>query len=481
MRVYSSVLLLFFAFLTLLGSSCKKEQMLSSGGKLEFSTDTLTFDTVFTALGSFTLGIKIYNPQNQKVNISSVRLEKGSSSFFNLNVNGVAGNSASNIELAANDSIYVFATVNIDPTNENNPFIVEDKLVATLNGNEYTIPFFAYGQNAHYLFDSVITQNATWLTDKPYVILHSALVAPGYTLNIPAGCRVYMHADSRLYVQGKLMINGTKEDSVIFQGDRLDRGYFGDEGYPGEWGGIYFDSTSTGNKIEWTVLKNCGNNSGGGFPFAIEVFGRPGIANQLEINNTIIENSFGFGLLGFQANIIGRNNLFHDCGAQALAILRGGTYIFENCDFINYFPSKVAHTDNPTVAVLNYYDISNTEYIEGDLTAAFTNCLIYGSLDNELFCFKRGNTAYKVTMDNCLIKSEDPLTPFTAPDYLTVSNTIFNKDPIFVDYTKWNFRPKPESPLRDNGKTLSIPGVDLDGVTYGQDGATDIGCYEFKP
>ena len=49
-----------------------------------------------------------------------------------------------------------------------------------------------------------------------------------------------MHANSNLYVLGTLKINGTKTDSVIFQGDRFDRAYFGYEGYPGEWGGIFF-------------------------------------------------------------------------------------------------------------------------------------------------------------------------------------------------------------------------------------------------
>src|SRR5690606_1127538 len=137
----------------------------------------------------------------------------------------------------------------------------------------------------------LITQDAIWGADKPYVILHSALIDAGKTLTIEPGCKIYMHADSRLYVLGRLLANGTKEDSIIFQGNRLDRDYFGNVGYPGEWGGIYFDSSSYGNEMRWVVLKNCGNNAGGGLPFAIEVYGRPGIPLQLTMQNTIIENS----------------------------------------------------------------------------------------------------------------------------------------------------------------------------------------------
>src|SRR5690606_9424329 len=124
-KFYTVSLLAFISFLAM--TSCKKEQYLHSGGMLKFSTDTLNFDTVFTSLGSFTLGLKIFNPESQKIKISSVRLEQGASSFFRLNVNGIPGNEVSDLELAANDSLYVFATVKIDPTDEDAPFVVQDR------------------------------------------------------------------------------------------------------------------------------------------------------------------------------------------------------------------------------------------------------------------------------------------------------------------------------------------------------------------
>jgi hypothetical protein len=475
MRFYTYIAVSLFGFLLIL-SSCKKEQLLSSGGELRYSTDTLTFDTVFTELGSFTMGLKIFNPQNQKVNISSVRLEKGNSSFFHLNVNGFTGNNISNIEVAANDSIYVFATVRINPDTQNLPFIVEDKLIATLNGEEYSIPVFAYGQNAHFIRDSVITKTDTWLTDKPYVILHSALVEKGTTLTIPPGCRVYMHADSRLYVRGTLRcgVGGTEKDTVIFQGNRLDRDYFGNEGYPGEWGGIYFDSSSSNNIIEWTTLKNCGNNSGGGLPFAIEVFN-----TDLTMNNCVIQNAIGYGILSFHGNIAATNCLVNDCGAQALAIFEGGTYSFTNCDFLNYFPKKVAHSDNPTVAVLNYLDLGGNQFRAGGLEARFRYCLIYGSLDDELVCDSidvKGAVPYSLSFDTCLIKSKEGIADFQV----NTPGSIFNEDPKFVDYAKWNFRLKEGSPAINKGLAASgLTLFDLDRKP--RDQSVDIGCYEYKP
>jgi hypothetical protein len=284
-------------------------------------------------------------------------------------------------------------------------------------------------------------------------------------------------------VEGTLKVNGTKEDSVIFQGDRLDRAYFGYEGYPGEWGGLYFTSNSSGNEIHWAVLKNCGNSTrignGVALPAAIQVNSDSsnGTIPQLAMTNTIIQNSIGYGLLSFGASVKAQNCLIHDCGAQALAILQGGSYQFDNCDFINQFPRKLSHIDNPTVAVLNYFDVTNTEFWEGDLNATFTNCIIYGSIDNELYCRKKGAAAYKATFDHCLIKADSlPTGSFAAPDFLQVQNCLLNEDPQFEDYEKWNFRPKATSPLIDKG--IPVPGVthDLDGRP--RSGVPDIGCYE---
>ncbi len=482
MRLFPAVLLLFFLSFSFLVESCKKESLLNSDGILRFSTDTLNFDTVFTEMGSFTKRLKIFNPQDQPIQISSIRLQSGDTSFFKLNVNGVAGNSISDVEIGAKDSIYVFATVKINPRNQSNPFIVEDRLVATLNGNNFSIPFFAYGQDAYYITDSVLAQTDVWKNDKPYVIMHSALIDKGKSLTIPAGCRIYMHADSRLYVRGSLFINGTKTDSVIFQGNRLDRAYFGYQGYPGEWGGIYFDSTSTGSIFKWAVLRNCGNSISGGLPFAIEVFGKSGISSQLKMYNTIIENSLGYGLICFQGNVSAENSMINATGSQALALVQGGKYQFTNCNFINYFPPKLSHYDEPTVAVLNYYQINNTDYWQGDLDAQFINCILYGSMDNEVFCNKKGTASYKLSFQHCFIKSLDNLSSdLIASSELELVNCLLNQDPKFVDYKKFNFRPTSNSPFVHKGETATISSNDLDDVPWNAADTFDIGAYKFKP
>jgi hypothetical protein len=472
---FSYIILLLCGLVLLSETSCRKERILNSGGQLEYSTDTLTFDTVFTAQGSFTNQFKIYNPQSQRVKISSIRLQGGDNSYFSLNVDGTKGKSVQDIEIAPHDSIFVFATVNIDPTNDNIPFVVEDKVIATMNGTNYELPLVAYGQNAYYIYDSVLSTQ-TWLTDKPYIIINNAAVDLGQTLTIPAGARIYMHANSNLYVLGTLKINGTKTDSVIFQGDRLDRAYFGYEGYPGEWGGLLFFGSSHGNVLDYAILKNCGNGSGGTSAAIYAQTDDSGTADVV-LKHIIVENSFGYALLGNTGIVSAENCLFHSTGSSAVAIIRGGQYNFTNCTFANFGVGNVSHTDNATVVVLNYVKVGDNQFEVGPLQQTFfTNCVIWGSLDNELVVDKLDNAAYELTFDHCLIKkntTEDPI-----PDYVTQVDNLINQDPNFVDYSKFDYHLQGGSPAIDKGKDIQGGfSPDLDNKTWTQ--PFDIGCFQY--
>ncbi len=481
MNVKSTIYIVLCAILlSFAGTSCKKSNdvILTGDNAIGFSADTVTFDTVFTSLGSFTTWIKVYNHQNSAVTLNSVRLEKGANSYFHLNVDGREGNEVKSVEIAAHDSIYVFATVNIDPRDELTPFIVEDRLIATLNGREYAVPFVAYGQDANYVVDSVL-QTQTWSDKKPYVIIHDALVENGHTLTIAPGTRVYVHADSRLYVQGTLKAIGTKTDSIIFQGDRLDRKYFGNVGYPGEWGGLYFFGTSSNNELRHVILRNCGNTSRrfGGQPAAIQVdydtAAKPGYT--LSMYNSRIENSIGYGILSFTGKVYAENCLIHTTGAQAVGVFQGGAYDFVNCTFANYGSKAVSHINNPTVGILNYLEISENNYVVGPLICNMTNCVAYGSLETEFVIDTVYTTAqYECNLTNCLVRAKDGLPAHVKANACIVNPTNTN---VFANYGDFDFSPAAGSPLIDKGLANGIV-TDIDNNP--RTGIPDIGCYEYK-
>jgi len=81
--------------------SCSKDDFNTSPDvRIEFSSDTLKFDTVFVSAGSVTKTLKIINPNDEKISISSIELSGGLQSAFKLNVDGSSGPSASNKEIA---------------------------------------------------------------------------------------------------------------------------------------------------------------------------------------------------------------------------------------------------------------------------------------------------------------------------------------------------------------------------------------------
>ncbi len=461
-----------------LSSSCRKEKFLTSGGEIAFSLDTLTFDTVFTQQGSATRSIRIFNKQKDKILLSSIRLGKGEKSPYRLNVNGQPGKEIKDVEIAGNDSVWVFAAVTIDPTNENDPFIVGDDLVVTLNGRDFTIPLMAYGQNAHYIRDSVL-QTQTWLNDKPYVILHNALVAEGQTLTIPAGARIYVHRDSRLYVLGTLKINGTATDSVTFLGDRLDPlVWIGDYiDIPGQWGGLYFFKQSYGNVISHTVFKNGGAvTSLNGQPVqgaTIQIDpdtvknGTP----KLTITNSVIHSSLGYGILAFNSSLQADNCRITECGGENVMFFEGGNYKLRFCTIGTYGSAYLSHSENLSMAVLNYRPTGQTTYVSAPLTADIRNCIIYGSLTDEVFFDAKQDNPANLTLANCLLRSSEPI-----PAFVTQSSNKINQDPLFVDYSKVNYRLQEGSPARAAG--VAVPGLTVDIEGKPRANPPSIGCYE---
>ena len=99
--------------------SCKPDDNIleSDVQSLQFSADTLTFDTVFTTVGSVTRWITVYNPTNRDMLLDEIRLVDQANGAFRLNIDGLPG-IVSNVLIPSKDSIYIFAEVTVDPNNK---------------------------------------------------------------------------------------------------------------------------------------------------------------------------------------------------------------------------------------------------------------------------------------------------------------------------------------------------------------------------
>ena len=62
----------------------------------------------------------VYNNNNFDIS-TNVRLSGDTEGNFRMNVDGESGNNIQNVKILANDSMFVFVEVTIDPTNTNTP------------------------------------------------------------------------------------------------------------------------------------------------------------------------------------------------------------------------------------------------------------------------------------------------------------------------------------------------------------------------
>ncbi len=245
----------YFVFFLILGtlylSACRDNNYASSPDiSLQFSTDSVVFDTVFSGIGSATRRLKVYNPADKKIRISEIRLAKGNASKYRLNIDGLPVNKLNDVEIAGKDSMYIFVEVTIN-TNED-MLLEQDSIIFLTNGNYQDIKLLAWGQDVHFI-NAQIVGTDTWTNDKPYLIYNSMLVDTNQTLTLEAGTHLYFHRGSRLYVAGTLIINGTLEEPAVLEGDRLEYMYFD---VPGQWNGIWLMNGSKHNNFNYTEIKN---------------------------------------------------------------------------------------------------------------------------------------------------------------------------------------------------------------------------------
>lgn len=474
-----------FILFSVLFFACKKEDDITndSSVRLIFSEDTILFDTVFTSIGSVTEYLLVYNNEGSAVNISSIRLAKGNSSSYRLNVDGSPGKSFSNVVIGPNDSLWIFIEVTIDPNNQSTPFLLIDSILFETNGNLQDVDLVAFGQNAHFFIPnnsigglqySLIPCNTVWDSILPYVIYGYAVVDSGCQLIINEGVKVYFYQNSGLwvYANGNLQVNGTLDHPVIFQGTRLEQAY---ADIPGQWDRIWINegSTSPDNIINYAVIKN-------GF-IGIQTEDLPPVIGEnqrkLVLSNTIIKNMSGWGLFSRFYRVDGYNNVIANCQNSSVWLSYGGEYDFNQCTFANYW--NQGQRSYPCVYI-NNYATDATGNIPIDLTKAeFKNCIVYGSIDNELVLdFITGaQSNHKFSWTLLKVDGNTPTT-----DVSHFESIYANSNPSFVSINENNYELDSSSFAINKGNmSFILPGLtdkDLKGKFRNVLPAPDLGAYE---
>lgn len=452
----------FIPFLFLLLSCGKEPFIRSADARLSVSADTLKYDTVFTSAGSVYQRLVIKNENDRQLRISSIDLSGGTGSVFKMNVDGVAGSGFSDIVIRANDSLYVFVQVNVDPSASGLPFVLRDSISIRFNGNEKKVQLEAWGQNARFLRNHILSTDETWNNDLPYVILGSLQVPAGKTLTINKGSRIYMHADAPLVINGRLRVLGEKDtaDRVYFQGDRLDEPY---KNYPASWPGIYFLDEATDNLLQYAVIRNAYQ--------AIGLQGPSGNSQpKLLLYESVIDNAWDAGIIALNSSITARNCLISNCGKNIL-LAEGGQYQFTHCTVVSYANRFVEHKE-PVLSLSNAAGSGSAA-----LDAVFRNCIFWGDnglVNDEVRVERSGSAPFNVLFDYNLWKVQN------NPSGVTINQVINNQPPLFDSVNTiqsvYNFRLKEGSPALNKGTVTSVS-TDLDGRPRPA-GLPDLGCFE---
>lgn len=458
-------------FALIIFSSCKDEESFLKGPdvKLRFTTDTVMFDTVFTRLGSTTKRFLVHNEYNKSLKISSIKLGGGDQSPYRLNVDGQAGTEIKDYTVMPDDSFYIFVDVTIDPLNQNMPFIVKDSVVFETNGNIQDVKLIAWGQDAHYLADSVLDYNATWINDKPYVIFNSILVDENRKLTIQPGVKIYSGGKSKIYIWGTLDIQGTLSEPVTLQGVRLEDYY---QDAPGQWGGIRLLPRSKNNQFRNLILRNA--------DIGIEVDSLPVNGNpNLVMENVKIENMNSACLVGYTAHITAYNCLFDNSCQYLVVGDYGGSYKFYHCTFAH--STCLCNSHYPAFAFYNsdYVNEDSAVIQINDLDIVVRNAIIYGDPNDlkkdEIEIKKTGTGNVTVAIDHTLIETTD--------NNFNINNNILNKDPRFKNPCKYDYKPDSISPALGAGIYLgaSFPELAFDIEGNQRSGSNvDLGAFERK-
>ncbi|RXQ97628.1 hypothetical protein EO244_01725 [Ancylomarina salipaludis] len=448
-RLLSSLIILSFVFL-IVACDNKEEFNHDPDFLLNFSNDSLTFDTIFSGLQSTTKQLKIYNPSSKAIYLDEITLENNNEGY-RLNINGVDGNTARQVYIPAKDSLYIFVELNVPDNDQDAPRLVEDYILLTYNSKVQKFLLKSWAQDV-IRFDNNELQTQEWTQNRPYFIDNNLYLKQDQILTIQAGTKVFFQKGAGIHIHGTLNIDGSFEAPVFFGSHRREELY---KNVPGQWEGLFFYDESKNNFISHLKLEN-----------AIK-----GISAQSETNSNSLEIEYS-QFLNFTTTGIKTNNFnlkMHDvivsnCGEQAVLLEGKGDFEFSHCNFINnWFLSQRA---TPCISFL-----ANEE---NDNALKIYNSIIWGSKTNEFECGQTNTFQFK----NTLIKLNSEKQNIFSNRF---ENCIFNTDPHFVDKNNHNYNLNAESILIDKAKLdiANIYPIDFNGNSRISDTTPDIGTYEY--
>ena len=400
----------------LLTGACSDDESFttSRGDLLEFTADTLKMDTVFSNTGSSTYTFWVYNRTDKGIRLSSMRLKNGNQTGFRVNVDGsyldnTLGAVVTDLEVRKGDSLRIFVELTSPETHQLEPQMVIDDLLFQLeSGVEQRVRLEAWAWDAVKMTDLVVSRDTTIDTRVPIILYGNGLrIDSGAVLKL-RGTTLYFHDRAGIDVYGRLVA----EDCVM-RGDRLDRmfDYLPYDRVSGQWRGLCFASSSTGNMLSNTEIRNAMTAVMLADSAAMDT-----TQLRLQMSHCIIHNAKGHGLVSYNSNVAldycQLTNTLGDC----LAVY-GGRCLIDHCTLAQFYPFSADRG-----AALRFVAA------KGDVSITCRNSIVTGYADDVLMGEQTDTTTtMRYLFEDCLLR-----TPKVENDTMSFRNIIWEtpKDSI---------------------------------------------------
>ena len=382
---------------------------------LTFSADSVKMDTVFSNVGSRTYDFWVYNRSTRGVRLQSVRLQQGNQTGFRVNVDGsyldnTLGSVVSDLEVRSGDSLRVFVELTAPYNRQSAPQLIEDRLVFTLeSGVQQHVTLWAHAWDA-LIADSIIVSRDTLIESRqPIVVMNGIRVDSCATLTV-RNTTLYFHDKAGIDVYGTIMT-----DSVVMRGDRLDHmfDYLPYDRVSGQWGsdgGVVIHTSSTGNVMRDTEIRNAGQ-----YGILCDSAAIDDSVLRLDMERCVVHNCTGSGVASYNANIRLRQCQITNNGGECLSVV-GGRADVSRCTIAQFYPfvggrGPAVFLANSTPLLSFICDSSivtgyDDDVMLGEASADTTSVFEY-SFSNSLLRTPRVETDDSVRYTNIIWESPD--------------------------------------------------------------------------
>lgn len=372
----------FICTVAVLLSACTDDDSFSTSQSnvLTFSVDTVKMDTLFSTVPSSTYGFTVRNHSGDGIRIQSVRLERGGQSGFRVNVDGTYVDPVANgLEVRKGDSLFVFVEATTRMNGQDDPQLVEDNLIFTLeSGVVQKLNLRTWSWDAEKLTSLHIQRDTTIESARPVIVYDRIVVDSGAVLTL-RNTSFYFHDGAQLFVRGTLLADG-----CLFRGDRLDHmfSYLPYDRISGQWYGIHIENPSRGNLLTGCEIRNA----------TTAIFAD---STEIEMQDCVVHNCSDYGINGYNADIMLDYCQVTNCGADCLSA-DGGIVTVNHSTIAQFYPFSAQRG-----AALNF-----TTGQRGILLDC-RNTLVTGYKDDVVMGEQTDTTlVYDFMFENCLLRTD---------------------------------------------------------------------------